>query len=160
MSEKKSKAALWQLLVDDGVDRAAGSLVETAGQLITSLFGIEHKMQRKQFSNLLAVTIETHSVPVIEDFVRYQMGRDSKGNSWRAGDPGFGEALLKKIEQLEQTAARLVDNAKARGGRELYPANEEAEKAQVWWLLTARLAGFLEHRFVYEATRRGYKEER
>lgn len=160
MSEKKGKEALWRLLVDDGVDQEAGKLVDTAERLITGLFGGQHKMQRKQFSNLLAATIETRSVPVIEDFVRYQMGRDDKGNSWRAGKPRFGEALLEETGKLERTADRLVGSAKARGGKELHPANEETEKQRIWWLLTTRLAGFLEHRFVYEATCRGYKEER
>lgn len=146
MTQDKAQAALWQLVLDDLIDREMNRVVEAARSLMETYLQEKRRMERKQLSNLVGVTGETRSVAVIADFVRYQMGRDGHEQSWRAGEPPFGEAVLKHIDELKKRAGQLVRQAKAKG---VAPSDEAAEIDRVWWLLVRRFAAYLEHSFIY-----------
>jgi hypothetical protein len=139
-------AALWRLVLDDLIDREMNEVVETARSLMENYFKGKHRLERKQLSNLVGVTGETRSVAVIADFVRYQMGRDERRQSWRTGQPPFGEAVLEQIERLKERAEALVNQAVA---QDLAPSDRTAEIDRVWWTLVRRFAAYLEHSFVY-----------
>jgi hypothetical protein len=138
--------ALWQLVLDNLIDREMNKVVETARSLMENYFKGKHRLERKQLSNLVGVTGETRSVAVVADFVRYQMGRDERRQSWRAGQPPFGGAVLEQINNLKAQAERLVNQATGQG---ITPPNRETEIDRVWWTLVRRFAAYLEHSFVY-----------
>lgn len=143
-----TQQALWTLLIDDWIDKLMAREVETAKQLMSQYLESKPRMERKQLSNLGAVAAETNAVPVVEDWVRYQMGRDDRARSWRAGNPVFGDAVLKHLGELKTEAKRLVEEAKQVKGVST-PTSESAEVDRVWILLTRRFAALLEHSYVY-----------
>lgn len=147
MTEEQKNPSLWQLVADEIVDREMNAIVSDSEALIKSLFQQKHDMQRNQLSNLLATALETDSAAVVMDFVRYQMGRDSKGETWRAGQPSFGKELLDQLKGLGQKAAGLVDTAIREYGIE--PTKRESEEERIWMLLIRRFLGSLYRNFVY-----------
>ncbi len=54
-----------------------------------------------QLRNLIAVAMETVSPAVVSNFVRYQMGRDTGGKSWRREQGGvpLGDRLITELEK-------------------------------------------------------------
>ena len=144
-----AQQALWALLIDDWIDKLMAKEVDIAKQMMSKYLESKPKMERKQLSNLVAVAAETNAVPVVEDWVRYQMGRDDRTpRNWRAGNPAFGDAVLKHLSELKTEAQRLVSEAKQVKGMNA-PKDENAEVDRVWILLTRRFSALLEHSFVY-----------
>jgi len=143
-------------VADDAVDRAMNTLIPQAERLIEDLFRYPHQMERHQLTNLVAVALETESVAVVLDYVRYQIGRDSKAETWRKGQPSFGSQLLEQLEELRRRAGGLIDEAIRQYGIE--PPDRQAEEERLWMLLVRRFVGSLHRSFVYYEARR--KEER
>lgn len=147
MTDGQKDSSLWRLVADEIVDREMNAIVSESEWLVESLFQKKHDMQRNQLSNLLATALETDSAAVVMDFVRYQMGRDSKCETWRVGQPSFGEELLKRLKELGQKAAGLIDVAVREYGIE--PMKRESEEERIWMLLVRRFLGSLYRNFVY-----------
>jgi hypothetical protein len=152
----EASQALWRLVVDELVDRASGNEATAAKDLMHVYFkGKDTKdiVERKQISNLSNVVAETRSMPVVIDFVRYQMGRQNTGPRWRAraGDISFGDAVIAHIEELKEGAQAIVNEAKA---QKLACPNEAREVQAVWRQLVRRYCTYLEHSFVYEDANR------
>jgi len=150
--------ALWLLVADDAVDRAMNRLIPQAKNLIEDLFRYpRHRMERNQFTNLVATALETASVAVVLDYVRYQIGRDSGHESWGIGTPSFGAQLLEQLEGLRQTASGLMDNA-IREYR-IQPLDRAAEEQRLWMQLARRFVGSLHRHFVYYSVLRRREHE-
>lgn len=147
ISEIVYQQSLWQLVADDAVDRAMNTLIPQAERLIEDLFRYPHRMERSQFTNLVTTALETNSVAVVLDYVRYQMGRDSRAESWRIGQPSFGAQLLEQLEGLRQMAGGLIDNAIRQHG--IKPQDQTTEEKRLWMLLVRRFIGSLHRNFVY-----------
>jgi hypothetical protein len=144
-AETAAQMALWQLIVDDLVDREMNQIVEAARSLMENYAQHKHRLERKQLSNLVGVTGETRSVAVVADFVRYQMGRDERRQNWRSGTPPLGEAILEQIDRLKAQAEQLVNKA----SQDITPPDPAAEVERVWLTLVRRFAAYLEHSFLY-----------
>jgi hypothetical protein len=156
-NSQTSRKALWGLLLDELIDEASGAEVETAKKIMEAFYKGSHRLERKQISNLVAVAGETNSVPIVEDFVRYQMGRDERRQTWRAGQPkALGDAVLEHLEELKVRSKQLVERA-ARDHLETAPSEGlETAQAKVWAMLTRRFTAYLEHSFTYfKESRRG-----
>ena len=172
--QAEAAQALWRLVADDLMDRRQDNIVRNASDIVRAYFrpynenltGPEPKLERKQLTNLESIAGETHSIALIADFVRYQMGRDTKDRevdrTWRARlnltgqQVRFGDAILKQLEEeLREEAGSIVRAAQK---EDLKPANESDEKVFIWWLLARRFVSYLEHAFVCEETE--YKERR
>ena len=146
-AQRNATSSLWPLVADDAVDRAMNSLIPKAKSLIGDLFRYPHRMERSQLTNLVAVSLETNSVAVVLDYVRYQMGRDSKAKTWRVGRPSFGSQLLEQLEELRRMAGGLIEEAIRQYGIE--PPDHTAEEERLWMLLVRRFVGALHRNFVY-----------
>jgi hypothetical protein len=154
--------SLWPLVADDAVDRAMNTIIPEAERLVRDLFERyrkDHKLERSQFTNLVTVALETNSVGVVLDYVRYQIGRDTSGKGWRIplGQTSFGAQLLEQLEGLRQRAGGLIDGA-IRDFRDfrIEPSNRATEEMQVWMTLVRRYIGSLHRNFVYYEAK--YKE--
>jgi hypothetical protein len=149
--KRQATQALWNLVVADRIDWAQNNIVKQAWGLINDYFDDNAKgLERHQFTNLETLAGETRSLEVIKDFIRYQMGRDARKNTWRAIIKGgaFGERVIKDIDGLERTADSIVKQAQRAG---VMPNDAEQERALIWWMLARRYISYLEHAFVYRS---------
>lgn len=81
------------------IDRCKEQLVPAAETLLNDAGVIDIPKKRfgdSQLRNLIAVANETESPAVVTNFVRYQIGRDSRGHSWRFENGGktLGDRLI------------------------------------------------------------------
>ncbi|RQW79961.1 MAG: hypothetical protein EHM14_06725 [Methanothrix sp.] len=150
LSEISPQHSLWPLVADDAVDKAMDILIPQAEKLIEDLFRYPHQMERHQITNLVSVSLETNSVPLVLDYIRYQIGRDNRNTSWRIGQPSFGTKLLEQFEGLRQRAGGLMEKAIKEYGIE--PQNKNDEEARIWMQLVRHFVGSLHHNFVYYET--------
>lgn len=89
------------------IDRSKEALVRAAEELLDEARVTEIKSKdfgHSQVRNLIAVATETESPAVVINFIRYQMGRDSKKNSWSnrggmEGGPTLGERFIDEFEK-------------------------------------------------------------
>ena len=61
-------------------------------------------MQKNQIRNVLNVAEESHSLAVVTNFIRYQLGRSQTGPAWRRN--GFGARVIGQIELPDGLIAR------------------------------------------------------
>ena len=87
------------------VDRRKDDLVKAAEDLLEKKKGNVIALDPKKFGhsqlrNVIAVATETESAAVVSNFIRYQIGRDTYGNSWaanRCGKP-LGQLFIDEID--------------------------------------------------------------
>lgn len=147
--QEADQGTLWQMIIDEAVDREMQDIVQRAFDLMQKLApGLPKDFGRKQLHNLIATATETNSMEIVKDFVRYQMGRDEGRKHWRKlqEQSTLGEAVLDEIDQLKERASFLIREAKL---RKVTPANEKTEINRVWALLVRRFVAYLEHSFTY-----------
>ena len=117
----------------DAIVRAANAdaaLLEGAG------------LEKNQIRNVLNVAEESHSLAVVTNFIRYQMGRSGTGPAWRHN--GFGLRVVEQIESLMGVVHRRAEQVLA----ELPDLPEGAEE-QVRYELMRYYLGYLNRAFVY-----------
>lgn len=157
ISEISLQHSLWSLVADDAVDKAMEILIPQAEKLIEDLFRYPHQMERHQLTNLVSVSLETNSVQLVLDYIRYQIGRDNRNTSWRIGQPSFGSKLLEQLGGLQQRAGGLMEKAIKDYG--IGPQNKNDEEARIWMLLVRHFIGSLHHNFVYYETEKTKRKE-
>jgi len=54
-------------------------------------------IDKNQIRNVLNVAEESHSLAVVANFIRYQLGRSQTGPAWRHN--GFGLRVIERIER-------------------------------------------------------------
>lgn len=124
-------------------------LVEKATRLVdnTGIAGKNGKgdeiMQENQLRNVIAVAGETKSVAVVENFVRYQIGRHDE---WRHKD--FGENLLNDLAELRNTGNTLAKELKEED------VNDIGEE-ELTIRLVRRYLGYLARYFKYAQLKEG-----
>jgi len=153
-AEKDNQQTFWPLIADDAIDRAMNTLIPQARTLIEELFkNTRQQMERHQFTNLVAVASETNSAEVVMDYVRYQIGRDSGGNTWRIrrpeqpDRPEFGIQLIEQLEGFRSMAKGLMLEAIRQ--YEIEPQDRAKEEKRLWMMLVRRFVNSLHHNFVY-----------
>ncbi len=128
-----------ELLIRRTLDKMDGDLVNIATRLVEET-GIAGKqdgkeiMQDRQLRNVIAVAEDTQSVAVVENFVKYQIGRHDQ---WRHNE--FGERLLKDLRELRERADKLKDAA--------------VSKEELAIQMVRRYLGYLMRHFVYVQNR-------
>lgn len=70
-------------------------LIRAASRNVTKLQGAE-EMKESQIRNLVNLAAASRSVEEVTNFIRYQIGRDTKGKTWAHN--GFGKAVIADIE--------------------------------------------------------------
>ena len=85
-------------------------------------------LQEAQFRNLVRVADTTSSPEVIKNFLRYQVGRDSK---WGRGVNSLATRLITDIDgELKSTAVRI------------HQGNEGSDLRDIWLELIRRYLGY------------------
>ena len=85
-------------------------------------------MESSQLRNVMSVAIETDSLAVVENFIKYQIGRR---NEWGHND--FGEKMLEQLDKIRKMAASML--------------NEHAQELQIQ--MARRYIGYLIRYFTY-----------
>jgi hypothetical protein len=140
-----------ELLIRKKLDELEDELVRRAEKLVDNNPGITitrgkgKGLEDSQIRNIIAVANETSSLAVVENFIKYQIGRIDKPNEkWRfreKDEAGFGETLLQELRWLRELAA-----SKAEG--EVTPQDLEIRFARLY-------LGFLMRYFKYAQVREG-----
>ncbi len=98
-----------------------------------------------QFTQLVQVAEESESVPVVTNYLRYQIGRSEKEDQgWRYQNLG-----VTLIKLLEEDLYRESENAAHRAARLAYEVHvaSPAEIRQAWVLLAQRFLGAMSRTF-------------
>jgi len=118
----------------DSIVRAAAKTVQLLAPARAS------EMRENQIRNVLSVAVETSSVEVITNFIRYQMGRSSQGKTWLYNN--FGQAVIADIEGPVGEAAKRV-------AREIGDPDEQEACRRAHIRLTRLYLGYLNRCFYY-----------
>ncbi|MBI4494827.1 MAG: hypothetical protein HY690_18795 [Chloroflexi bacterium] len=99
-----------ELLIRQKIDQVEDALVQQAEQAVDEHPGIARRLEDKQLRNVSAVAAETESLSVVDNFLKYQIGRSKPGEGWRAGaDDGFGERVRADLGWIRTQAGALAD---------------------------------------------------
>ncbi|MBE2199681.1 MAG: hypothetical protein IAE79_13785 [Anaerolinea sp.] len=131
-----------ELRINQAIDEQLNSILKQMQALLETSRIWESKMEVGQVQNLLAVAQETDSVEVVKNFIRYQIGRDTTGSSWRrrvGTGPVFGEQIITELDKLEGIARTLVAQDAV-----------DLEIDRTWMKMTRLYLGYLRRYFYYK----------
>lgn len=101
-----------ELLMQKGIRQAEDEVVQwIEAALNETEYGKtgRDKLEESQFRNLVRVADTTESPEVIKNFLRYQVGRDSK---WGRGNGSLADRIIQDIDQkLKTKANEIADNS-------------------------------------------------
>lgn len=130
-----------ELLIRQMLDEMDTAVVQRAEAAVDNPH-ITKKLEDKQIRNVMAVAGETQSVAVVDNFIKYQIGRNKENEGWRFGEKqGFGEAVRADLTWLQETAKRQA------GG--------EVKAEDLAIRLVRRYLGYLNRHFKYVQVRQG-----
>jgi hypothetical protein len=132
MSELDPTTLRRELLLQEGIDRQLDRLVGLATQTVLKL-PANTGMEESQLRNLLNASIESGSVEVVTNFVRYQIAR--RKDDWQADPNGFGHSVINELyASLRQMTTEVVQHAqnsvRASAEQELQRLPEDDERRQ------------------------------
>jgi hypothetical protein len=154
----------------DSIVKDAQDFIQDSGIWKTIEEGDKKKeiMAEAQIRNLIEVASATNSPLVIDNYIKYQMGRRKE---WRykdaEGKEAFGDALVDKINGLLKSTAEeivrqipieLPDEVKDKAAEEQKKARENRQKdiTKLIWLKLIRLyLGFANRYFTYKKKAEG-----
>jgi hypothetical protein len=94
-----------ELLIERNIKEQLDELVRMANKAALKLKG--SAMEESQLRNLLDVSLESGSIEVINNFIRYQIGR--KSNAWSDKQDGFGHYIIDDIRiKIQKQAEEVV----------------------------------------------------
>lgn len=132
----------------DAVVRAANAdaaLLEGAG------------MDKNQIRNVLNVAEESHSLAVVTNFIRYQLGRSQTGPAWRKN--GFGLQVIKQIEASDGIVVEQAQAALERAQERVADIPSQSVDELRYDLMRYYL-GYLNRAFIYGKETRKWEELR
>jgi hypothetical protein len=74
-----------ELLIRQLLDELDTQVVQRAEAVVEGMRGVTKELEDKQIRNVMAVAEETQSVAVVDNFIKYQIGRNE---DWRFGESG------------------------------------------------------------------------
>jgi hypothetical protein len=133
-----------ELAIQVAIRRSMDNIVRAANADAALLEGAG--LQNNQIRNVLNVADETHSLAVVTNFIRYQLGRSQTGRAWRQN--GFGTRVIDQIETSQGIVARESKAALRRMRDQGYEVSPEME-GEVRYELMRHYLGYLSRAFVY-----------
>lgn len=133
-----------ELLIRQILEELDTQLVQLAEAVVDKTNGITKELEDKQPRNVIAVADDTESVAVVDNFIKYQIGRSKENEGWRFGEKegkGFGEAVRSDLRQIQEWA-----KSKASG-------QVKVEELEI--RLIRRYLGYLVRYFKYAQARQG-----
>ena len=140
---------IFQLQLQQQLDKCEGELVEDAQSLIDKYKIYKHDMEENQIRNVLNVAAGTKSVEVIQAFIQYQIGRSKENTKWafKGDEPCcFGDALIDQLEKLWDEKNTDVGSIAS----ELNVGNDPQRKREIWWRMARLYLGYLNWYFTYQ----------
>jgi hypothetical protein len=101
-----------ELKIQQGIRLAEDEIVKAIEKALKeSKYG---DLEESQFRNLVRVATSTESAEVIKNFLRYQVGRDTK---WGRGKDSLAESIIKDIDNwIHQKAIAIAKEAEVSKG--------------------------------------------
>lgn len=135
-----------ELAVRQAIDRKLNALIEQASGA-SALLHANPSMEVGQLRNLLNVAIETSSIEVIVNFIRYQIARNNR--AWGSGN--FGQRV---IEDLRMLVKRMADDVTEELRQTLGAGVGDQLKDEIYARLVRLYLGYLHRAFyAYKRTR-------
>ncbi len=133
-----------ELLLKQGMNQQLDELVRQANTTVALLKNNE-RMEESQMRNLLNVAIESRSVEVVINFIRYQIARS--GNAWGTGPKDFGHQVIADIRhKVKSYAERAVQYV----AEEIKTAaTDETLHVEAYVRLMQLYLGYLQRAFYY-----------
>lgn len=133
-----------ELLLKQGMNQQLDNLVRRASTTV-ALLKNNSRMEESQLRNLLNVAIESPSVEVVINFIRYQIARSS--SAWGTGPNDFGHQVIADIRQTVKTCAEqavqyVTENMEA-------ATMDETLHAEAYVRLMQLYLGYLQRAFYY-----------
>jgi hypothetical protein len=132
-----------ELTINQAIDDRLNHILPQMKEMLDGTQIWDSKMELHQLQNLLATAQDTGSVEVVKNFIRYQMGRDSQGNSWRKNQ--FGDLVINALDDLKNKAEIIVADCKG----------SESDIDWTWMALTRLYLGNLRRYFYYKKRSKG-----
>ncbi len=133
-----------ELLLEQAINKQMDALVRQATKTVTVL-GNDTRMEENQLRNLLNVAIESRSVEVVINFIRYQIARG--GSAWGTRPNDFGHTV---IHDLRTRVKEFTDNAIADVREHVKDTAEvDALYSSVYARLMQLYLGYLNRAFYY-----------
>lgn len=131
-----------ELKIDRAIDAQLNGMLQQMQKILDDSRIWEGKMEVSQLQNLLTVALDTDSVELVKNYIRYQIGRDASSGSWRrmrGSNPVFGDQIIAELDRLHDIARSIV------------PANSDQQMIdRVWMKLTRVYLGNLRRYFYYK----------
>lgn len=131
-----------ELLIRRKLDEVDEQIVRRAEAVVDNTPGITKELDDKQIRNIMAVADDTQSIAVVDNFIKYQIGRsydEKKPNQkWCFPDKNkrrFGEAIRMDLEWIRELAKSN--------------AGDEVTTDELSIRLTRRYLGYLMRHFKY-----------
>jgi len=135
-----------ELRINREIDGSMNELLVEMQRFVDNTRIWESRMEVHQMTNLVAVASETGSVEVVKNFIRYQIGRDTRNENWRwrvGSVKNFGEQLVDKLDELREMAEGIVAGASN-------PSADEQDVDRIWMTLCRAYLGHLSRYFYYK----------
>ncbi len=139
-----------ELLLEQAINQRLDALVSQANQTAAMLQ--RYKMEKSQLRNLLNVAVQSRSVEVVINFIRYQIARNE--NAWGKGPKDFGHQVIDDIRKpIKGFADQAVTETSAQlsGAEQLSEAQAEQLRKVAYIRLTQLYLGYLNQAFYYGA---------
>lgn len=114
MSDEREQSIDLEMRLHKAVDRQMDHIVQVAVKLVKLLKG--SAIRNNQLRNLLDTALNTDSLELVANFIRYQIGRSNKDKEWQYEN--FGEKLIAvlgrggSVDQAAKTVAEEVLKSK------------------------------------------------
>lgn len=137
-----------ELLVQQELDRRLDPLVQRANKAAARLKNSE-RMEKSQLRNLLNVAVESRSVEVVVNFIRYQIARSE---AWGRGPNDFGHRVIDDIRtEMKRLAAEATNEVQRQLGAEAQPSDTAAREleGEIYIRMVQLYLGYLNRAFYY-----------
>lgn len=144
MSEMNPEALQRALLLEQGINKQLDELVRQANAT-AALLKVNPRMEESQLRNLLNVAVESRSVEVVINFIRYQIARS--GSAWGTGPGDFGHKVIDDLRnKVQGWAVQAVKHVREKVGSS---SAVEALLDDAYVRLMQLYLGYLQRAFYY-----------
>jgi hypothetical protein len=121
------------LKIQQGIRAYEDTLVQKIEDAFKKKYG---QLDLSQYQNLIQVALSTESPEVIKNFLRYQVGRDTK---WGRGEGSLAEAIIVDIQKPLKDQAETISNI----------AGDVSQKKNIHIQLIRRYLGYGKRHLTY-----------
>lgn len=157
MSTLDPKTLRRELLLEQAIGAQLDDLVRRANAAAARL---EHSaMEKNQLRNLVNVAVESRSIEVVINFIRYQIARNSR--AWGSGPDDFGHRVIDDIRTALRAGAgeAVAEVQRALGSEEQLASGAAQElEATAYLRLVQLYLGYLNRAFYYGKETRQFNQ--